>query len=154
MALKWLSATVTQGSADAFAETEFQTGLSNVTRTAFRIRLIEWVLPFNIGADCNVEMQLGRNSQASINAALANAVISTKRRGVELTTSGMIVLEAVILDRYDRDMELLIVEESLFLRIDSASTAAANTGGIRIGYETRTITENERLSIQASTASG
>lgn len=154
MALKWLVAGVTQGSADAFAEAEFNTGLSNVTRTAYRIRRLEWSLPTVIGADSNAVMCLRRNSSASVTFAGSNAIIATRGVACELTTSGMIVYQTVLSDSYARDEELLIVEESLFLQVDSTGTSATNTGYVRIGYETRTITENERLAIQAATASG
>jgi len=153
MALKWLIATATQGSADAFVENEFQTGLSNVTRTAFRIRRIEWGLPLLIGADCSFLVQLGRNSQAAITTTLGNPVINTVFRSMELTTSGMVVQDNSPWIAYARDEELLIVEESLFLRLDSTGTSASNSCACRIGYEQRTITENERLSIQAATSS-
>jgi hypothetical protein len=155
MALKWLAAQAVQGSADAFAEAEFQTGLSNVTKTAYRIRRIEWILPAMPGVDCALDAVIRRNSAAAMAiGGLSNVLIAAKRRQVELVTSGMVMQELVIAEDYRKDMELLIVEESLFLDIDSTSTSAANTVSIRIGYETRTITENERLSIQAATANG
>lgn len=156
MALKWLAASVTQGSNDAFAQSEFNTGLSNVTRSAFRIRRIEWFMPQIIGADSNVDLVLRRNSASAVTfySTEANPVIGAKRFVCELTTSGMSVVSQVQVDTYDRDLDLLIVEEQLYLNIDTNGTSTTNTGVIRIGYEVRTITENERLSIQASTASG
>lgn len=152
MALKWLAASATQGSADAFVEAEFSTGLSNVTRSAFRIRRIEWLLPSPIGADSFIQAQLARSTQTSIIGTLPNSIIANRVRVMELTTSGMALIETTVGENYARDMEFLIVEESLFLRLDSNGTSAANTVSVRIGYEVRTITENERLSIQALTA--
>lgn len=151
--LRFLTASVSQGSADAFAEAEFQTGLSNVTRTAYRIRRIEWIFPALVGADCYIDMALRRNSSAALSLNLGNAGIAGARRSMELVTSGMAFQDLFTSVPYSRDEELLIVEESLFLQLDSNGTSATNTGYIRIGYETRSITENERLSIQAATAS-
>jgi len=154
MALKFLLLSATQGSADAFVEAEGSTGLSNVTRTAYRIRSIEWVLPILPGAaDCFIQAVLRRNSAASISMSASNAVIAACQRAQELTTSGIGVQELFPNRQvYDRDMELLIVEESLFLDVDSNGTSASNAVLCRIGYETRTITENERLSVLSLTA--
>lgn len=154
MALKFLYGSVTQGGADAFAEAEIATGLSNVTRTAYRIRTLEWLIPSLPGADSFVQVVLRRNSAAAIEISTNNAIIGSVQRSAELTTSGM-TLQEVFPNRqvFDRDMELLIVEETLYLDVDSSTTGNVNTAAVRIGYETRTITENERLSIQAATAS-
>jgi len=157
MALRFLAASVVQGSADAFAETEFQTGLSNVTRQAYRIRRIEWYVPAPIGADSNIAMCLRRNSSASLSTLVGNPMIAGFDQTMELTTSGMVLIPKMgpmLVNTYAKDEELLVVEESLFLQIDSTGTSASNTGFIRVGYETRAITENERLSIQALTAGG
>lgn len=156
MALKYLQALATQGSADAFVEVEFQTGLSNVTRSAFRIRTLEWQLGQALpsSADCMIQTMLRRNSTAALSVSNPNAVIAYFQRASDLTTSGVGIQELgpnVII--YPRDLDLLIVEESLFLQVDSAATGLANVAWVRIGYEVRTITENERLSVQAATSS-
>jgi hypothetical protein len=154
MPLKWLTGTVTQGSADAFAEAEMSTGLSNVTRQAYRIRRIEFYVPAGlIGADCEVGIQLMRKSTAALNPNSV-ACIAGWWRKVELTTSGMFAWDVFPnAQTYSRDEDLVIVEETLYLDVDSTGTSLSLTVGCRIGYETRTITENERLGIQAQTAS-
>lgn len=152
MALKWLIATATQGSADAFVEAEFNTGVGEGTRTALRIRRIEWFLPNLPGADSNIIAVLRRNS-ASATVLNSPAVIAAIQRTCELTTSGMNTVENFPnSQRYERDEDLLIVEQSLFLDLDSNGTSASNACVVRIGYETRSVTENERLSILASSA--
>lgn len=153
MALRWLLGQATQGSADAFVEAEIATGLSNVTRSAFRIRRIEWYTPGVIGADSSVTMTLRRTSAASVSFLAANAMIGGRWVSTELTTSGMFTYEPFITIPYAKDEELLIVEETLFLQLDSTGTGNANTGAVRIGYEVRSITETERLSILSLTAS-
>lgn len=153
--LKWMFATATQGSADAFAETEFATGLSAATRTAFRIRRIEFYLPALAEADSNIQLVLRRNSAAAI-AIAGSAVIASIWRQSQITTSGAVIQEIsgpTLTYTYAKDEEFLVVEESLFLDIDSAGTSASNAGSVRIGYETRQITENERLQIMTATAS-
>lgn len=151
MALKWLVGYGTQGSADAFVESEIITGLSNATRTAYRVRRIEWILPALPGVDSNIEAVLSRRSKSAIAYNTPN-IIDCVKRSVEFTTSGLGVQENMVVYRYDRDEELLIVEESIFLDIDSNGTSASNVLIVRIGYETRSITENERLAITSTSA--
>lgn len=154
MSLKWLSASVTQGSNDAFAETEFSTGLSNVTRQAFRIRCIEFLAPALPGVDSVVQLCLRRNSAAALTFN-GQAIIAGMQRWAEFTTSGMTTQEQYPNRQlFEKDMEFLIVEEALYFQIDSNATSATNSALVRIAYETRSITENERLAIQAQTAQG
>jgi len=154
VALKYLQAVATQGSADAFVEAEFQTGLSNVTRQAYRVRSIEWLLNQSlIGADCYIQAVLRRNSASAIGFTNPNAILGLFNRAVELTTSGMITQDLwPNITLYPRDMDLLIVEESLYLDLDSNGTSLSNIIICRIGVELRNITENERLAIQAASA--
>lgn len=148
--MKRITASVTQGGADAFAEAEFSTGLSNVTGQCFRIRRLEWLMPALASADSDASMTLSTKSQSSILFG-SNACLAGISRKVELTTSGSPVYELFPNGvNYERDMDLLIVEESLFLEIDSTSTGAANQGAVVIWYEQRSISQVERLGIQAS----
>lgn len=154
MALKWLIGSVTQGSNDAYAIAEIATGLSNLARTAWRVRCVEWYVPALPGVDCNIQASLRRSSAAAL-GLLSQAVISGVWRAAEFTTSGMSYqANFPNVQLYSRDMDLLIVEETLYLDVDSATTSASNTVGIRVGVESRTITENERLTILANTANG
>ena len=150
--LQYLCATATQGSADAYAETAVSTGLSNVVKTAMRIRSIEWFLPALPSADSDISVALKRKTGSSV--AFSNvAVIAGLSKKVELTTSGSPVYEQFPnVQYYERDMDLLIVEETLYFQIDSTTTSAANVAYLRIGFEYRTVTENERLQILAATA--
>lgn len=153
MSLKWIVASATQGSNDAFVEAEIATGLSNVARTAYRIRVIEWYHSSLPGVDCQLEMILRRNSSATIGYS-SQAVIAGLRKVVDFTTSGAIVDEAFPNARhYSKDTELLIVEETLYLDVDSNATSQQNNCIVRIGVEQRSITENERLAILAASAS-
>lgn len=151
--LRWLQQSIAQGSNDAFVEQEIITGLSNVTRSAYRIRRLEFLVPQLPGVDAaNFQLALKRISTASMSLAVGNALIAGCMRGLDFTTSGTVTQDLVIVYTYPRDEELLIVEDTLYLTLDSNATSASNTASIRIGYEVRTITENERLTIQASSA--
>lgn len=150
MAIKWLTTTVQQGSADAFAEGELQTGLSNITGSCWRVRRIEFYVAALASADSDITVQLSGKSLAAVNV-LANSCIAAVYRKVELTTSGSPVYEIwPNAQVYDRDYELLIVEESVYLTVDSSSTGAQNVAGVKIWVESRSITQTERLTIQAS----
>lgn len=148
--MKAISNIVTQGAADAYAQAEISTGLANVTNRCFRIRRIEWFMVALASADSNLQLSLCGRSLAAFDL-FDNATLAAIWKQVELTTSGSPVYELYPNGvNYDRDMDLLIVEESLFLQVDSNGTGAANTCGIRIWVEDRTITTTERLSIQAA----
>lgn len=153
MAFKWLVGTASQGSNDAFVEAEIATGLSNVARTAYRVRVIEWYHSSLPGVDCQLEMILRRNSAAAISWT-SQAVIAGLRKYVDFTTSGAVRDEAFPNARhYSKDTELLIVEETLYLDVDSNATSQQNQVIVRVGVETRSITDNERLAILAASAS-
>lgn len=155
MALKWLIATVTEGSADAFAEAEFATGLSGIARTAYRIRRIEWQISAMPNVSCELQVALRRNSSAAISAFSSQSVIAGLFRAIRFTTSGAANQEIFPnAQNYSRDLDLLIVEEALFLQIDSNATSAACSAICRIGVENRSITDNERLQILATSAQG
>lgn len=151
MALRRLVGTVTQGSADAFAESEILTGLSNLTTQALRLRRVEFYNLILPSADSEIQVQISRRSLSAINQLAASCIVGYGRK-VELTTSGSPVYETFPnAQDFDRDMELLIVEEVLYFQIDSASTGAANVAGVVLWVENRTITANEKLSLQAAT---
>ncbi|MND07381.1 hypothetical protein D3C83_293060 [compost metagenome] len=50
-------------------------------------------------------------------------------------------------------MDLRVVEDPLYLQIDSSATSASNVGAVRILYEEVTIREIDRLSLLAETLS-
>lgn len=148
--MKKLVGSVTQGSADAFAEAEIQTGLANVSNSAFRIRRIEWYMPALASADSEIMMSIAGRTLSAINL-VAVSVLAGLWKKVELTTSGSPVYELFPnAERYDRDEDLVIVEESIFLQIDSTGTGASNSGSVVVWYEPRSITQTERLTIQAA----
>lgn len=149
MSIKWIVASVTQGSNDAFVEGTISTGLSNVNRTAWRIRRVHWLLPALPGVDSNVQAVLRRNSAASI---LADAgMITGCYRANEFTTSGLNYQSTFPNEeQFERDEDLTIVEETIYLNLDTNGTSATNSLTVRIAVEQRSITETERLTIQAS----
>lgn len=150
--LKFIVAAVNQGSNDAFAQAEMATGLSEGTRTALRVRRIEWWLPAIGGVSSDVLVQLFRRSQSAASYS-SSAMIASCAKYAKFTTSGATVTEQFPnVQTWERDEDLLIVEPTLYLVIDSTSTSASNSATCRVWYETRTITENERLTINSMSA--
>lgn len=151
--LSYLVVSATQGSADAFVEAQITTGLQNVARQAFRIRRIEFQFPPIVAVDSSFSLCLARKTLAAIPTMTAHSVIRLHTRQVELTTSGLGIVDLQAEWTYSREEDLVIVEDPLYFQCDSATTSAANTFYCRIGYETRTITEVERLAIVAASLS-
>ena len=148
MALAYIVGTATQGSADAFKESEIQTALSGQTQRAFRVREILFELP-NIGnaAGVNVEVSLTRRTMAAMPNITDRNVIAKVTRQQNLTTSGAYIHDRVVRLTFSEDDELLIVEDPIYFQIDTASTTAANTGYARVGYELVNVSANDRLQL-------
>lgn len=151
MALRYLYGTVTQGSADAYAQADITTGLEGVLNRAIRIRelLVQWPLAMigNVNAQ-NVELSLTRTSQAAMPTLASLGLFWRDQRRVAFTTSGAIWGSVVDRIKYDEADELLVVEPTIYFQIDSASTSASNSASVRIGYELVSIGELERLNLR------
>lgn len=152
--LKWLVVSITQGSADAFVQTTITTGLLNTAKAAFRIRRIEMQFPsLTGGADMVHEFSITRKSLSAIPAITDHSVVTYQKRQLELTTSGMVAMDCVERQEFAKDEDLTIVEDPIYVQFDSAGTGAANTAYVRIGYEDRSISDVDRLSLIAASLS-
>lgn len=148
--MKFFTGTVTQGSADAFAVAEISTGLANVSNQAFRIRQIEFYVPALIGADSDIGVILQGKTGTALDFTGASFLAGVSKK-MELTTSGMVSMEQwPNVQKFSRDEDYLIVEESVFLLVDSTGTSNSNSAVVRVGYETRSISATDRLTIQAA----
>lgn len=152
MALKYLTATVTQGSNDAFAETEIPTGLAAVGNVAFRIRELVSEIPSLAATNAvEIEVALTRKTFAAMPSVTERTLLYKRKIRVSLTTSGTFLEECVDRVKYDADDNLLIVEDPIYLSVDSNATSASNSVRIRIGYEQIRISEVDRLQLIAQT---
>lgn len=142
--LKFLSGTVTQGSADAFATAEIATGLANAN-LAYRIRGITLNWPSAVEVDADMQVQLARRTPAALLGLADRTLLWLRTRQTFLTTSGLIVVERVVEQLYPRDLDLLIVEDPIHICIDSTGTGVANTAVCRIYYEEARITPLEKV---------
>lgn len=145
-----LIGTVTQGSSDAFAQAEIPTALLNVPRTAYQVTRILFEAPIIPGASgAEVTLSLTRNSKSAIPTLADRMVIEKYKYEVRLTTSGAVFQQPVIERRPGEGV--IIVEDPLYVQIDSSSTSAANTGIVVIEYFPVTLTDAEKLQLLQQT---
>lgn len=148
MALSYITGTVTQGGADAFAQAEVATALSGVTGRAFQVRTIEIELASGSLANGAIsEVTLTRRTKTAIPLITDRDVIVKAKFLSLLTTSGAIRQDLVSRWSYSEDDELLIVEDPLYLQIDGTSTSGTYSAYVRIGYTSVSISQVDRLTL-------
>lgn len=153
-ALRYLVGTVTQGSADAFAEAEIITGLQSVGNVAFVIRELIFQFPGVPLVDAaSIQLSITRKSFSVMPSVLERTLIYTQLRYYELVTSGAVEQSLFERVKFDADDFLIVVEDPIYLQIDSNATSGTNTGRVRIGYQQLDINEIDRLQLIADTLS-
>jgi len=153
MAIKppgYLLASATQGSADAFAQTTIPTGLNLIGNLAYKINCVRWFHTPLLAVDAQAMIvTLTRRSKTAIATWTDPDSILYIAKNVELATSGAFVDEYV--GTWIPESDCYIVEDYLYLQIDSTATTAANTARIRIEYESVRVTDAERNSLLSRT---
>jgi hypothetical protein len=146
----FLLATATQGSADAFAQTTITTGLSLIGNNAYQIRGIHYAHSKLLAVD-NVEMTLGlaRRSKTATPNWTDPDCIWYYTKGTELATSGAFITESG--GMWVPPGPTYIVEDYIYLQIDSSNTSASNSVLIRIEYDLVRITDAERNGLLSRT---
>lgn len=143
-----IKGTVTQGGADAFAESEIQTALDGIVDRAYQVTRFLYEIPaLQAVAGVNVEMSLTRFTQASMPNISVNSLIDKMFEAVTLSTSGAGVYSRLIEHRFNPGEGPIIVEDPIYLQIDSNATSATNTGLVVIEYEIVTISVADRLAL-------
>jgi hypothetical protein len=142
--LKFLSGTVTQGSADAFATAEMATGLANAN-LAYRVRgiIVHW--PGTVEVDSDIQVQLCRRTPAALLGLADRTLLWLRQRQLIITTSGQTFYERVTSEFFSRDLDLLIVEDPVHISIDSTTTGLSNTAVMRVYYEEVKVTPLEKV---------
>lgn len=144
MALQFFTGSATQGSADAFVQTSIATGLANIS-AGYRVRGITWQHTALAEVDCNLQLQLNRRSATAVLSLTDRRVIHYRNIVRQLTTSGLVDTDVVREFWFDQDLDLLIVEDPVYLVLDSASTGAANDAYVKVYYEQVRLTETQKL---------
>jgi hypothetical protein len=146
--LAYLRGTITQGGADAFVQASITTGLSGETRKAYRVRHLLIELPFGTlpEVDSNLEVAFTRKSVSSMASIADKHTIWRFKRQLIITTSGQVLWD-VLVERVFADDEFLIVEDPLYMCLDSNGTSASNAATFALGYEEVAIADDARLEL-------
>jgi hypothetical protein len=149
MPLAYLTGSAVQGGADAFVEAEIATALSGISNVSYRVREILFELnPLALsGAADVIEMAIARRTKAAMPLITDRDVLVKVSAGLNLTTSGSTIYPGVHRLTFTEDDDLRVVEDPLFLLLDSASTALTSTLYARIGYERVNISAIDRLTL-------
>jgi len=143
-----LTGTATQGGADAFAEATINTALSGQTRQGYNVTRLSLELStgFNWPATSEVEVSLTRRTKAAMPDIDDPDVLKKWKVRNAVLTSGTTVADA-LLEFLPPDRSMIIVEDPIFLQIDSTSTTGTQSAIVVIEFEVITLSEVDRLSI-------
>lgn len=142
-----LVASIVQGSNDAFVEATIVTQLSSLSRTAWVINLISFQTPGLPNAGADIEMCLSRGTKTAMPQLTDRDVIYKLKREVKFTTSGAQYQN--VMEHFSPAQDIFIVEENIYLQMDSAGTSASNTGYVAVDVTPKQISEAQRLAILA-----
>lgn len=151
-----LTGTVTQGANDAFAIAEVQTALQGQTRNAYRIAEItaQLVLPANqsfptqsASALQSLQIALSRRTKTAMpNITDVDLLKLFELRSAFATAVGYgNLMQGPFVWQPPSDM--IVVEDPLYLMIDSNGTAVTWGAVVTIEYEVVTISEVDRLTL-------
>jgi len=148
---KFLYASAVQGGADAYVQSSFVTGLSGLSKTAYRVRSIIYETARGPGAaNSNFEFAISRRTKAAMPLITDPNLLHKYKLGTEMTTSGQSNTPLVIQFNFSENEDLLIVEDPLYFEFDTQTTGLAQTAYLRIGYNVVTLSEVDRLELLAS----
>lgn len=150
-----LTATVTQGGADAFAQAEMATALTGIKGTAYLINAIRYelilpavpVFPLNVAALQDISLALTRRTKAAMpNISDVDVIHKWKYTGTWTTLVGSVAAFKAA-DVFEPKGEILVVEDPLFLQIDSTGSGAIWSAVVDVDYEVKKISDIDRLSL-------
>jgi len=138
---------LTQGGADAFVQSSVLTGLSG--RQAYNVRAI-YVEFTNatfagLAADSDISVAITRRSKTAMPLLSDTDVIHKVALSFPIITSGGGYFPLVSV--YIPDIELPIVEETIYAQLDSTATALTNTAVVRLELELDTMSDIDRLNL-------
>lgn len=140
---------VTQGAADAFAQGTVVTGLEGQTTQAFRIQRIEvefdYAAIFALTAGNDIEVALSRRSKTAMPSIQDVDVIKKFHPAFALVTSGAAQQNNILEFVPAPGEDIILVEDPIFLDIDSTATGIVQTALLVVTYEIVTISQIDRL---------
>jgi hypothetical protein len=137
--------TLTQGSADAFVQGSVLSGLSG--NQAYNLLGVAWEMT---SSACNVtaaeyQVSLSRRSKTSQPVLSDTDVIWNLRWQQILVTSGFPITSKS--GYWKPEVQIPIVEETIYAQLDSAATAVVNTFILRLDVELDTMQPIDRLNL-------
>jgi len=150
-----LTATVTQGGADAFAIANLATALSGIKGVAYKVLelSLEFILPavaifpIQVAAAQDLEVALARRTKAAMpNISDVDVIKKWAWAAVFSTAVGQQEAFGYVASWVPQG-EILIVEDPLFIMIDSTATTGIWSAVVNIEYEPQKISEIDRLSL-------
>lgn len=153
MALAYLTGSVTQGGADAFAQAEIATALTGVGNVAYRVRELLFEITnaqfIHVANSSTFEIALSRRSKTAMPLVTDRDVIAKFKSGAaQLTAVGEVTRQdGVIRYTFTEDDEVLVVEDPIYLVVDGTATTLTLTVAARIGYERASISAVDRLTL-------
>jgi hypothetical protein len=142
-----LGVSVTQGGADAFAIAAIVTGLNGQVQRGYSIDQILFNMPIPLAAaNSEVEICLSRRIKTAMPLVTDVDVIWKRKIGKNFATSG--AWGFMVTDSFVPTPDsMIVVEDPLYLVVDSALTAVANTFTLAFDYHVVTISEVDRLTL-------
>jgi len=145
---------LTQGGADAFVQGSVLTGLSG--RQAYNVRAFTLELPGSqllaVSADSELQVAITRRSKSAMPLISDSDVLFKWSFANALTTSGEVFFPCVHV--YVPDLEVPIVEETLYAQLDSTTLAMTLANVIvRMDVELDTMSDIDRLNLIARSLS-
>lgn len=147
-----ISGSVTMGGADAFAIDTIQTALEGQTELAYSVKQITYefdttaVFTAAVAAQ-DVELAITRRTKAAMPAVTDVDIIKKWHWGSSIATAvGQIVMPELA-GVWRPENETLIVEDPLYICIDSTATTLTLTGLVIIDYDIVRISAIDRLTL-------
>jgi len=140
-----LSITATQGSADAFVQGSVLTGLQS--RQAYNLRRIGVEFSPNLSRvdNADLEVALTRRTKTAMPNISDVTVIFKCKFETNILTSGALWFPDIFW--FDMVQDVPIVEETLYMQLDSNATTLTHTAIMRLEVDDDTISDIERLTL-------
>jgi hypothetical protein len=151
-----ISVTVTQGGADAFVEAELATALTGIVDRAYRVNEISYEVvtpasgnPFGVAATMDFELALSRRSKTAMpNINDADLIKKFHVAEIVSTLAGFQpIIDVAPVWQPRAGQDILIVEDPLFVQLDSTATTATLAVILTLDYEVVSISQLDRLTL-------
>ncbi len=129
---------VTQGGADAFAQTSESTGIDPSGGKGWMLKRVEVQFPIagnmqGLSADAALHWALTRDSKAALSDLDDSDTIFAGGFSASLTTSGQIMVPNVYVHEFEDG--IMVVEPTIYCHLDGTATGLTLTANFRLYYE-------------------